>query len=147
MSVKRVLQKADLWRRTGFCQTGRNCTTFNKKCAGAACLALAWGAFGPVTALADAVPPTGSVIASIDLARAFGTRSGWRLTATQGPPLADAPRTGDEAPGAITLCLRKALDPCDPQLQEKLPLAADAYFAERHYLDKADIVHPPGAPG
>lgn len=90
------------------------------------------------------------MIASIDLAGAVHTRSGWRLTITQAPPIANPFGSGDDqVPGAVTLCLHKAASgPCDPQLQNRLYDSSDtALFAERHYLNRAAVVHPRGRSG
>lgn len=89
------------------------------------------------------------MIASIDLAHTFGTRSDWRFIATQGPPITDPLQFGDdEVPGVVTLCLRiGALGPCDPQLQGKMAAwSDDSLFSERHFLDKAAIVQSHGQP-
>ena len=83
--------------------------------------------------------------APLDLAGPFGTRSPWQLTVSQGPEVQDP---GDnEAPGVLTLCLRRgASGPCDPALREMLSAPGpDAYFAEPHYLNLARIVRPHGA--
>ena len=98
------------------------------------------------SAVAGAAPaPAGAVIASIGLSEALGTRSAWRLVAVQGPPVEDP--GGDEAPGVVTLCLRKdGLGPCDPGLKGALRTAsAGDVFAAPHYLNEARVVHPPGS--
>ena len=111
---------------------------------------------GLLAVMAAAAPATGraapsapAAIAAIDLAGPFDTRSPWRFTATQGPAAADpASLPGDEAPGAVTLCLRSgASGPCDPQLQTPLraPASNDDLFVTPHYLGRADVA--PGAAG
>jgi hypothetical protein len=89
------------------------------------------------------------VIAAIDLAGPFATRSPWRFMATQGPDVDDPNYPGEKAPGAVHLCLRRdASAPCDPQLREILraPTQGDDYF-QPHYLNKARLVRiATGAP-
>ena len=82
----------------------------------------------------------------LDLAKPFHTRSAWRFVVSEGPPVKDF---GDgDAPGALTLCLRKGPNgPCvsDPVT---LPLRAttpdDPIAWEPHYLKTAKIVYPHG---
>ena len=106
---------------------------------------------------ADPVPaPT--VIATLDLSGPFDTHAPWTLTASQAPPIPDpfgspgGPGRDDAAPddtvpGAITLCLRRAAEPCDKRLQ--LPMfdtSGSDVFSERHYLRRAAIVRARGQP-
>ncbi len=72
--------------------------------------------------------------------RSLGTWSAWLLVARQGPPVEDP--GGNQAPGVITLCLRKGSSgPCDPQVRDALGAApADELFSEPHYLDEARVV-------
>ena len=101
-----------------------------------------------VSAAVGAAPPEPSVIAAIDLAGPFATRSAWRFTAAQGPAIDDPTGgVGDKAPGAVRLCLRRdASGPCDPQLQATLRAGLeDDLFAQPHYLNTARIVQ--GAAG
>jgi hypothetical protein len=110
----------------------------------------AW--FGPAfaalalatTVSAAATPPAASVISSVDFAKPFATRSEWRFTATQGPPVQGV--MDDPAPGSIQLCLRaNASGPCDPALQGALRTGqADDLFADAHYLKAVNILQPRG---
>jgi hypothetical protein len=109
---------------------------------------------GAAVALAAVVVAIGGATAasapiSLDLAKAFATRSPWRFTATQGPETDDpVGLAGDKAPGAITVCLRKGAGSCDPSLKATLsPTASDDVFAAPRYLDAARIVHPRGPAG
>lgn len=89
-----------------------------------------------------AAMPEGKVIASIDLAKPFATRTPWRFTATQGPDGEDV--VGNPEPGAIRLCLSKdGGRSCQPELLGalRLPGEGDA-FAEPHFLADARILHP-----
>jgi hypothetical protein len=108
-----------------------------------AALALAMAASATVAA----TPPTSSVISSLDLAKPFATRSDWRFTATQGPPVEGV--MGDPAPGHIQLCLRAgAAGPCDPALRGALRTSQDGdIFADAHYLNAVNILRPRGAAG
>jgi len=95
--------------------------------------------------LATAAAPTASVISSVDLAKPFTTRSDWRFTATQGPPVEGVME--DQAPGKIQLCLHASpADPCDPALLGVLRTGqADDVFADAHYLNAVSILRPRGA--
>ena len=100
------------------------------------------------SAVAGAAPaPAGAVIASIGLSQPLGARSAWQLVAVQGPPVEDP--GGNEAPGVVTLCLRKgSAGPCDPELKEALRATSTGdVFATPHYLNEARVVHPPGSGG
>ena len=92
-----------------------------------------------------------TVIASIDLSRAFNTRSPWRFTATQGPPALDpvSLATGDTVPGDILVCISKGdTRHCDASLQATLRLPEpNDVFSSPHYLEAAQIVHPRGVSG
>jgi len=84
--------------------------------------------------------------AQLDLAKPFHTRSAWRLVVTEGRPVRDY---GDnDAPGALTLCLRKG--PAGPCVSEPvtLPLTAttpdDPMAWAPHYLLTAKVVYPRG---
>jgi hypothetical protein len=95
---------------------------------------------------AAATPPgPGLIVASVDLAKPFATRSPWRLAVRQGPPQADAfGADGDTVPGPITLCLQTS-DRCDAQLPAMPPSPsglADAWDA--HYLNAAKVVFAKG---
>ncbi len=107
-------------------------------------LVLVWGVVAPAVALADAAPPSApAVIASIELAHPFGTRSDWRFTATQGPRVADPfGSDGDGVPGAVTVCLHKgASGPCDPQLTGALfNTSDDPLFSERTTWTRHGVV-------
>ena len=101
-----------------------------------------------VAAAGGAAPPAPSVIARIDLAKAFGTRSAWRFVATQGPEIAE--HEFGPIPGAIRLCLRKGPNgPCDMAREAKAHLGAtiadDGW--EPHFLNVAKLVYPHGRSG
>ncbi len=99
-------------------------------------------------AVAGAAPvPEQVVLTSAVLAGTLGTRSVWLLVSRQGPAVEDM--ADNEAPGVITLCLRKkASGPCDPQVRNSLGTTpADALFSEPHYLDEARVVGGRGASG
>lgn len=89
-------------------------------------------------------PAAAATLASIDLARAFGTRSAWRLTATQGPTEPDPIYDGETVPGAIALCLsRDAGRTCDADLRRALHGPdGDDLFDRPHFLWRAAVVHP-----
>ena len=82
----------------------------------------------------------------LDLAKAFHTHSAWRLVVTEGPPTKDYGE--GEAPGALTLCLRKGPGgpcvsaPVSPPLRAPTPNYALAW--EPHYLLAAKVVYPHG---
>ena len=100
------------------------------------------------SAAVGAAPSGPTVISAIDLAGPFAARSAWRFTASQGPSVADPDGSaGDEVPGDVRLCLRKAASgACDPQLLGTLSAAStDDSFSQPHYLNDAKIVE--GAPG
>jgi hypothetical protein len=81
------------------------------------------------------------------LAEPFHARSAWRLVVSEGPPVQDF--GGNDAPGALTLCLHKG--PAGPCLSDPvtLPLrkitAEDPIAWEPHYLIAAKTVYPRGS--
>jgi len=85
----------------------------------------------------------------LDLSAPFHSRSGWRFVVTEGEPVKDY---GDmDAPGALTLCLRKGSSgPCllssvSPPLWAGTPEDPNAWGP--HYLHTAEIVYPRGLKG
>lgn len=82
----------------------------------------------------------------LDLQRPFLTRSVWRLVVTEGPPTKDY--GGNDAPGALTLCLHKESSgscisgPVTPPLRTTTP--DDPIGWEPHYLQTAKFVYPDG---
>ena len=98
--------------------------------------------FAGAAALADppAPPAPSKEIARIELAKAFGARSPWRLVATQGPDTKDY--GDDPAPGGIQLCLQKSAGVCAPDLTP--PLTASGPGWDPHYLSAAKPVYPRG---
>ncbi len=113
---------------------------------GRATTALA-AAVGLIQAPAGAVAETHSVqIREIALSAPFQTRSSWRFVVTEGPPVKDV--DGNDAPGALTLCLyRGASDRCFSN-PLTLPLGDPATAAdvgwEPHALLAARLVYPRG---
>lgn len=100
-----------------------------------------------------ATPASDKQIASLDLAKAFATRSPWRLTVTQGPDVPD-PIWADSwdkelSPGVVHLCLSKdGGASCDPVLAHLLQRdGKDDLFSEPHYLRDLHIVRPRGLEG
>jgi len=91
-------------------------------------------------------PPLASQGAEIDLAGPFHARSAWRLVVTEAPPAKDY--GGNDAPGALTLCLRKGPGgpcvsaPVSPPLRKTTP--DDPIAWEPHYLLKSEVVYPRG---
>jgi hypothetical protein len=83
--------------------------------------------------------------AQLDLTKAFHTRSEWRFVVTEGPHTEDY--GGNDAPGALTLCLQKGAsgtcisEPVTPPLRITTP-GAPAW--EPHYLLAAKVVYPRG---
>jgi|SRR5579859_304862 len=82
----------------------------------------------------------------LDLTTPFHTRSAWRLVVTEGTPVKDY---GDnDAPGALTLCLRNGpsgtcvADPVTVPLPTSPSNDAPAW--EPHYLLAAKVVYPRG---
>jgi len=82
----------------------------------------------------------------LDLGKAFHTRSPWRLVVTEGPSVKDYGE--NDAPGALTLCLRKGpagpclSDPVTPPLRATSP--DDPIAWEPHYLLTAKAAYPKG---
>jgi len=114
-------------------------------------MALGAGRAGPATATrALEGQPTyhpGSQATQLDLGGPFHARSPWRLVVTEGAPAKDY--GGGDAPGALTLCLRKGptapcvSDPVTIPLHAASPDHAIAW--EPHYLLAAKLVYPRGA--
>lgn len=82
----------------------------------------------------------------LDLAQAFHARSAWRLVLTEGSGVKDY--ADNDAPGALTLCLRKG--PAKPCVSDPVtpPLAATPHGDpawEPHYLFSAKLVYPQGS--
>jgi len=83
----------------------------------------------------------------LDLTKTFHTRSAWRLVVTEGPPAKDY--GGNDAPGALTLCLHEGpTGPCvsgpvTPPLRAPTPDYAIAW--KPHYLLTAKVVYPRGS--
>jgi hypothetical protein len=96
----------------------------------------------PAAAPASAPAPQGT---ELDLSKAFHTHSAWRLEVTEGPPTQDY---GDnDAPGALTLCLRRgSAGPCvSGPATPPLDTTPSYYPAwEPHYLRTAKVVYPRG---
>ena len=90
---------------------------------------------------ADPGVPAGGQLMVLDLSKPFGLASGWRLTATQAPPVDDH---GDKLPGRITLCIQRATGACDPALESGPIDDPEPSFAGFHVLDEARLVHPHG---
>lgn len=81
---------------------------------------------------------------TLDLTRSFHTRSPWRLAVTEGPQVRD---NGDnDAPGALTLCLRKG--PAGPCISDPVTpppwVANDPAAWGPHYMVAARPVYPRG---
>ncbi len=99
-------------------------------------------------AYTPSVVPASAVVAQgaeLDLARAFHAHSDWRLVVTQGPATQDY--GGNDAPGALTLCLRAgASGPCvsGPVTPPLNPTPAGDPAWEPHYLRTAKVVYPRG---
>ena len=101
------------------------------------------------TAMAQSVveSPTdrpGPQAVEIKLAKAFHARSAWRFVVTEGSPVKDF--GGNDAPGALTLCLHKGLSgPCvsEPVTLPLRTITSDDPIAwEPHYLISAKVVYP-----
>ncbi len=122
------------------CGIGRNIMRLASKWALTACLILTGAGSGALAA-------SETNIAAMDLSKPFATRAPWRFTARQGPDVEDP--GGNDAPGAISLCLtRDNGKTCHsaPGKALRLPSGDDS-FAEPHYIDALKVVHPrPGAP-
>ncbi len=95
-----------------------------------------------VAAAQVVAPPT--LVANIDLAKAFHARSAWRFIAVQGPTIAD-PDEGP-LPGKVYPCLSKTTAfHCDVPLPSPPPNPPnpDAVWTP-HYLIEARVVFPEG---
>jgi hypothetical protein len=96
------------------------------------------------SAAVAAAPPVATVLSALDLSGSFATRSAWRFTTSQGPPIEDPTGvSGETAPGEVHLCLHKeAAGPCDPHLEEALRGGLkDDLFSKPHYLNHVQVVH------
>jgi hypothetical protein len=112
-------------------------------------VALVQGLTGPLAMAQGIAADTASHLAPqgarLDLTKAFHTSTAWQLVVTEGPPTEDY--GGNEAPGALTLCLHKGVsgpcisEPVTPLLQ-KVPPEYPAW--EPHYLLAAKVVYPRG---
>ena len=96
---------------------------------------------------APAAPAEAPVAArTIDLTRAFGTRSPWTFTTPQGPdiidPIMDEPDA--KVPGELRLCISKDHGrTCSTVLDDALTVRGQPdTFSEAHYLNDARIVFP-----
>jgi hypothetical protein len=99
----------------------------------------------PATAVGAAAPPPATVVADIDLTAPFHTRTPWRFTAVQEPPVDDPIMGEGKIPGLVHICIRGgASGQCDPHLQQTIVPPAEPY-SEPHSLEEARIVHPRGA--
>jgi hypothetical protein len=84
----------------------------------------------------------------LDLTKPFHTRTAWRFVTTEGPQVEDY--GGNNAPGVLTLCLRKgAGEPCvsGPVAAPAPPWTTasdDRTIWAPHYLIKAQMVYPRG---
>ena len=106
-----------------------------------AMLALAAG-LAAFQSLAGPAAGPQTVISSLDLTGAFATRTPWRFVATQGPRIPDPNFDGETAPGAVTVCLARAVGgPC----VQPLPNLTDAYW-NAHNLDGARLVRAGATP-
>jgi len=96
---------------------------------------------------APAAPPERNAAGrTIDLARAFNTRSAWMFTTRQGPDIVD-PILGEadaKVPGEIRLCISKDRGKtCATTLDGALTVRGQRdTFSEAHYLNDARIVYP-----
>jgi len=92
-----------------------------------------------------AASPTDTVIANIDLSKPFGSRSPWRLIASQGPQVVDPVFGEGTVPGSVVLCLEKSsAGPCDPGLAAMQRTPADAGGWDAHNLEASKVVYPRG---
>ncbi len=111
---------------------------------------LAVGLVGTGAAAQDSagtpVPYVGAQSVELDLAQSFKARSAWRLVVTEGPVTKDY--GGNDAPGALTLCLHKTVaGPCvsAPVTPALGPAPSGGPRWEPHYLLTAEVVHLRGA--
>jgi hypothetical protein len=83
---------------------------------------------------------------AIDLRKAFGARSPWTFTASQGPDIADPVLDEPEAkvPGALRLCIsRDHGETCAPALDGVLTVQGRPdLFSQAHYLSDSRVVFP-----
>jgi hypothetical protein len=113
-------------------------------------LCVAWGVASVVLLVSAAVgagaPPVARLIADIDLAAPFHTRTPWRFTAVQEPPVDDPIMGEGKIPGPVHICIHGgAPGQCEPHLQQTVvPPAKDAIYSQPYSLDEARIVHPRG---
>jgi hypothetical protein len=109
-------------------------------------LPLALAAAGTV----GAAPLADKQIASVDLSKAFATRSPWRFIATQGPDIDDPIYGEGKVPGPLRLCItRDEGRSCVPDFREPLRGSepGEDVFADVHVLLDPQVVHPRGANG
>jgi len=107
-----------------------------------------------IAALAALAATTGNAtaaekrISTLDLSKAFATRSPWHFNAVQGPDTTDTPSAEGQEPGPIRLCI--SMDggqSCRPDLNGVLAAPSEAVggtFSQAHYLGEPVIVHPAG---
>ena len=90
-----------------------------------------------------------SQLSDMDLSKSFGTRSDWRFTALQGEPVINPNQPPGTVPGKIELCLHTTdTRTCDQELHQSLSdRSPNDIYSEPHYLEKVDLVLPPGAHG
>ena len=100
-----------------------------------------------VTVSATAAAAAATQLSDLDLARAFATRTPWRLVVTQDPPVVDPTGEEDRVPGPVHLCLRRERAPaCDPSLSNDMRRSGPRDdFSDPHELRLAKVVHPRGA--
>lgn len=80
---------------------------------------------------------------TIDLTRAFGTRTPWRLAATRGPDIPDPVMGEGVVPGTVRLCLGHPGGACQSDLARLLtPPSGPDGFSDTHDLFAARIVAP-----
>ena len=108
-----------------------------------AALIAAVASSGPVQ---DAEPRPAPQGARVELTKTFHTRSPWRLDVTEGPATEDY--AGNNAPGPLTLCLRRGpAGPCISDVVDptrKAAASGDPAW-EPHYLFTAKAVYPHGS--
>ncbi|WEK00471.1 MAG: hypothetical protein P0Y59_01905 [Candidatus Sphingomonas phytovorans] len=97
------------------------------------------------SAAAADTPTPDKVIASINLAKSFATRTPWRFVATQGRDVnieISDPR--DMLPGEIKLCLTKDDGKtCRPDFRHALSINGEVnLYSDPHYLNKMEVVYP-----
>jgi hypothetical protein len=105
----------------------------------------AGAAVGLGATVGQAAPATTEIVAAIDLAKAFGIRSAWHFTATQGPSQPDD--VEGTLPGTLSLCITRAIDGgclAGIAATPRPPASHADGDWEAHYLNTASIVHPRG---